>query len=877
MVKSDVRRDYYADLGLAPSAESEDIKKQFRKLALKYHPDRNPGKELEFNAKFQAIQAAHEILGDPQQRLKYDTDRLRAGYGKFYGPPKANTSRKAPANPYTSSPTAKAQSQKPFPGRPTSFQNGPSTGAQRYASYARAAPQQSWQKKQDEGQTRADAFRGFQDMKGNANMPGWAQFDPRTGRSGHPGAAPRANATPNGQSARPKSAYEYFKTSPKTAGPDPSRSQSTKKKQGFAPRGAGGDEPMATNTSAYSNTPRGERFQASDPFFESVPSPTARKSAAAFGTRRAPDLERSSSKYATSGGERTFFSSAGLGRSPSARASPGSPKSRSRTNPSSPSSPRSSRHRSASPHTKANRDRAFSSSTSSSDTEDDGLHPYRKPKAVPKSRLRPNQKFADFRPQQDWNPGTGHDSDSAASPRNVFAGKYSSGPKDPFVSSSKNADVPQNGTFKSSSHGNLRTEFSAQDWQGAFQQGFSFFAPSPAEKDTSRPSSNRGRTAARNPAWAGQSADSSSQGSPRPASTSQQPTPFTDMKFSADDWVERFKNLSWAVPNTDGAKPKANPQPSSSRSPKKQTRHTKSRSVPQSASVSTEADEAKATVDGDSGRDSSKGADGDVEAMDVDDERPAKNLSPNSRPKKTPGKRRQSKSRPSSSEDSKGKSPKSKSKPKSHLFSMKNLEKTVPFTNTNSGGIDDLQDIEATLPSESRAKNPTTTIRDIRPRELNCPNPPRRPRRPTLIPVSAGSQQLALPRNAWDRYVAEMNTYMREWNDFNRRFLRHFSARQDAIETGLAPNWINSVGDSARIKIDGQDDLDDGNTKGDGDESDEELVSGSAKGGYSAYLRGLEEDVKVRKHWEVACELHQECIVELGQMREWILNGGKVV
>ena len=95
-----MRRDYYADLGLTPSAETEEIKRQFRKLALKYHPDRNPGKELEFISKFQAIQAANEILSDPQQRLKYDTDRLRAGYGKLYGPPKANTARKAPTNPY---------------------------------------------------------------------------------------------------------------------------------------------------------------------------------------------------------------------------------------------------------------------------------------------------------------------------------------------------------------------------------------------------------------------------------------------------------------------------------------------------------------------------------------------------------------------------------------------------------------------------------------------------------------------------------------------------------------------------------------------------------------------------------------------------------
>ncbi|KAJ5111921.1 hypothetical protein NUU61_001551 [Penicillium alfredii] len=70
MMKADVRRDYYANLGLQPSAETEGIKKHFRRLALKYHPDGNPGKEREFKAKFQAIQVADEILSDPKRRLK---------------------------------------------------------------------------------------------------------------------------------------------------------------------------------------------------------------------------------------------------------------------------------------------------------------------------------------------------------------------------------------------------------------------------------------------------------------------------------------------------------------------------------------------------------------------------------------------------------------------------------------------------------------------------------------------------------------------------------------------------------------------------------------------------------------------------------------
>ncbi|KAJ6789312.1 hypothetical protein PWT90_01052 [Aphanocladium album] len=65
-------RDYYADLELPPTADISEIKKQFRKLALKYHPDRNPGREQEVNAKFQIIQSAHEILADPTEKAKYD-------------------------------------------------------------------------------------------------------------------------------------------------------------------------------------------------------------------------------------------------------------------------------------------------------------------------------------------------------------------------------------------------------------------------------------------------------------------------------------------------------------------------------------------------------------------------------------------------------------------------------------------------------------------------------------------------------------------------------------------------------------------------------------------------------------------------------------
>ena len=54
-----------------------DVRKAFRQLALKYHPDRNPGRETEVVTKFQQIQAAHEVLSDPSQRLKYDNERKK--------------------------------------------------------------------------------------------------------------------------------------------------------------------------------------------------------------------------------------------------------------------------------------------------------------------------------------------------------------------------------------------------------------------------------------------------------------------------------------------------------------------------------------------------------------------------------------------------------------------------------------------------------------------------------------------------------------------------------------------------------------------------------------------------------------------------------
>ncbi|KAI0967060.1 hypothetical protein F4678DRAFT_465864 [Xylaria arbuscula] len=316
MPKWDKTRNYYADLELQPSASADEIKRQFKKLALKYHPDRNPGREAEVNPKFQVIQSAHEILTD--ETLKRQYDEARRTYSSRY--PGASGVR---GNPWQD--VAKAYP--PPPRRQPNPQPRPAaSGASRYESFFASGVPQSPRPRapKDDPQFRKSNAEAWDHIRPGASRRN-TQTRPATPGRAPPGRAPTSatrDTRPGPAPVPPRTAYQKQKQD---------AAFGTTKKAGFTSRPSQvADEPSVTNKNYFTNRTHSNLF--------TEPEPTAEASSHDTGASAAPDPfahlrdqfadnftdNRKSTPYHTPGGERTslFDSSSGLGRSTSTRTPP---------------------------------------------------------------------------------------------------------------------------------------------------------------------------------------------------------------------------------------------------------------------------------------------------------------------------------------------------------------------------------------------------------------------------------------------------------------------------------------------------------------------------------------------------------------------------
>ncbi|KAI0100626.1 hypothetical protein GGR51DRAFT_551380 [Nemania sp. FL0031] len=305
MPKWDKTRNYYADLELPPSASPDEIKKQFKKLALKYHPDRNPGREAEVNPKFQIIQSAHEILID--ETLKRQYDEARRSYPARY--PGASGVR---GNPWQDA----AKAYPPPPRRQPNAQARPASGSQRYEDMASRMPRHARpQTPKDDPQFRRHNAEAWDHLRSNSTRKN-AQTRPAT-----PGRAPTSatrDSRPGPAPVPPRTAYQKQKAD---------AAFGTNKKTGFVPRSPGvADEPPVTNKNYFTNRTHSNLFTVPDTMPEAS-SYDAGASATADPFAPFQDQfmdSRQRTPYHTPGGEKTNLrdNNTGLGRSASTRTPP---------------------------------------------------------------------------------------------------------------------------------------------------------------------------------------------------------------------------------------------------------------------------------------------------------------------------------------------------------------------------------------------------------------------------------------------------------------------------------------------------------------------------------------------------------------------------
>ncbi|KAH9242050.1 hypothetical protein K456DRAFT_713462 [Colletotrichum gloeosporioides 23] len=742
----DMSRDYYADLELPANSDVNEIKKQFRKLALKYHPDRNPGREAEVNSKFQMIQSAHEVLTDPDSRAKYDAGRTRSRY------PTASGVR---GNPWQN-----AGSNFPPPPRrnaTSTARNPPSSGANRYRNFASGAAPTAKAQQQSDPEAKRNAWHAFENMRGKASQ---SQPKPKN----EPPEPPKRPVprTPS-QKQRAEAAFGA-------------------RKGGYVPHSpVPGDEPPV-NASNYSTTNRHSNIFADNARRQGVPDPLAQ-------FREGYADSRQSTPYSSHGGEKTNpFDGVPIGRAKSTRETPRQPEEGFGPN----LSPGSARQRAQSVPRQA-RTEPSSPRTSSTPQDDRPNTATATAANSPKDPFR-SRASARYTPPN-ANPGFAQDGGhpKPATATDEHGNTKSAGKQQ--ASSIFNFSIdddtftrtePEQPSISRRSTDDINTRFVNNDGSEAYQ--FSAGSPVHDAKGRSQSGSRVGR---RSPIK-------------RPTLRHQkdfagQPTgsPSSEGKFDAQDWTQQIGAQNFA------------PSVSTSPTRTTRSNSRKAKVKPTAGSAGLVNDEYDSDEDGDwRGRKTTAEPVGakSPNAMDIDP--PQAGGAPNaaqsngarnipvepSRPEWRPGNvNGVTETAPKSTVRKPDFNPNAAGSEDSEEFraSFADLKNVAPFAQTASG-LGSLGDLKMNLPFESQPSSSIPIEKEKKP-ALEFPVVPVAPRPPPTFAVG-----LKPTGGAWQKYIQDFQSYVLRWEIFNAQVIEHFNARKTNIadlRARKAYDFIASRGD----------------------------------------------------------------------------------
>ncbi|WYZ45291.1 hypothetical protein EsH8_VIII_000607 [Colletotrichum jinshuiense] len=741
----DVTRDYYADLGVPADADVNEIKKQFRKLALKYHPDRNPGREVEVNSQFQIIQSAHEILIDPQQRAKYDASRTRSRYPAASGV-RGNPWQNAGAN-FPPPPRRNATTRNPPPPPPPS-------GANKYRNFASgAAPTAKAQQARDDPEAKRNAWHAFENMKGR---PSQSQPKPK----------PATTETPK----RPV---------PRTPSQKQRAEASFGRKGGYTPHSpVPGDEPPV-NASNYSTSSRHTNIFADNARRQreaGVPDPLAQ-------FREASTDPRQRTPYSSHGGEKTNpFDGIPIGRAKSTRESPREPQEGYGPN-LSPSSarqraqsvPRQARTEPSSPRTATSTPQDDRPNTASATASNSPKDPFRSRASArytpPNTAGGVPSGSSQARPASSQIPTGNGNAQATGTPKGASIFNF------PIDDDTFTRTAPQQPTFSRRSTDDINTSFVNNDGSEAYQ----FSAGSPVQDSAANARSQSGsRVGRRSPV---KRPSLRHQKDPAGQATS---SPSAEGKFDAQDWTQQIGVQNFVPKSTHSA----------STSP---TRLTRANSRKTKVKPTAGGNAGLVNEDYDSDEEGEwRGRKATAEplgakspnAMDIDpphtgvtstaaQSNSARNIPVEpSRPEWRPGNvngvqeavpklpARQPEFNPNAagSEDS-----------EEFRASLADLKNVAPFTQ-NPSGLGSLNDLKMNLPFESQPSSRVYIEKEKSKPSLDFPVIPQAPRPPPTFAVN-----LKPTGGAWQKYTQDFQSYVRRWEIFNAQVIEHFNARKANI------------------------------------------------------------------------------------------------